>query len=161
MVLGLAPATAIFLLAEWLVLRGDASFAAVLSFGGVVGASLCAGIFPVLMLAAARRKGDVLPTAVHRGLGHPLLLGAIYALFLAAVVLHGLVIWEETALRVWRAGGGRCRDGADGGGRPARCVRPARGRRDPAGPGGGESVAFSVLNGGRPGLAGVDLLIAA
>ena len=155
--IAVAPAAAIFLFAEWLVLRGEASYTAVLSFGGVICATLCAGVFPVLMLAAARRKGDLLPTVVYRALGHPYLLGAIYALFLVAIVLHGLVVWQAPALRAGAltvAGAvvvltvAVVRRGAFA----PRAVIAIR--HDPAR---GELAAFSVLNGGRPAPAGVDL----
>jgi hypothetical protein len=61
--------------------------------------SLVAGIFPVLLLVVSRRKGDYIPRTVHRLLGHPLLLGAVYLLFLGSVLVHGLVIWKEPWLR--------------------------------------------------------------
>jgi hypothetical protein len=71
-----------------------------MNFGGVVGASIFAGIFPVLLLIASRRKGDLLPAVVYRLIGHPLLLGAVYLLFLAGVWIHGLVIWQAPMERL-------------------------------------------------------------
>jgi amino acid permease len=93
-VLSVAPVVAVFLLSEWLLLTGSESFAAPLSFGGVITATLAGGIFPVLMLVAARRKAELVPGLVLRFLGHPLVIGAIYLLFVANLFLHGLVIWS-------------------------------------------------------------------
>jgi hypothetical protein len=77
------------------------------------------------LLAASRRKGDAVPAGVIPGLGHPLVLGAIYLLGAASLFLHGLVIWENPLARgvallagvtclvltgaVWRAGAFRAR----------------------------------------------------
>jgi amino acid transporter len=96
----LLPVLLIFAAAEWLLLGHNESFTGVMNFGGVVGASIFAGIFPVLLLAASRRKGDLLPAVVYRLMGHPLLLGAVYLLFLAGVWIHGLVIWQNPLERL-------------------------------------------------------------
>jgi len=92
---------------------------------GVVLVALLSLIFPVLLLAASRRKGDAVPAGVIPGLGHPLVLGAIYLLGAASLFLHGLVIWQNPLARgvallagvvclvltgaVWRAGAFRTR----------------------------------------------------
>jgi hypothetical protein len=70
-----------------------------LGFIGVIVASLVAGIFPVLLLVASRRKGDHVPMMVNRRLGHPALLAGLYLLFLGSLLLHGLVIWKPPWLR--------------------------------------------------------------
>jgi amino acid permease len=98
-VLGAAPVFACFAVTEWLLLTGAGSFAGLIGFIGVIVGSLLAGIFPVLLLVASRRKGEYLPRLVHRLLGHPILLGGIYLLFLGNVLVHGLVIWQEPWLR--------------------------------------------------------------
>ncbi len=94
------PILVIFATAESLLMTGNESFAAVMNFGGLIGASIFAGVFPALLLAASRRKGDMLPAAVNRLVGHPLVLGAVYTLFLAAIFAHGLVIWQEVLQRL-------------------------------------------------------------
>jgi hypothetical protein len=110
----------IFLGSEWLLLTGSGSFSGTLSVIGVVLVALLSLIFPVLLLAASRRKGDAVPTGLIPGLGHPLVLGGIYLLGVASLFLHGLVIWENPLARgvallagvislaltvvVWRAG---------------------------------------------------------
>jgi len=98
-VLGAAPVFACFAVTEWMLLTGSGSFAGLIGFIGIIVVSLLAGIFPVLLLVASRRKGEYIPRTVHRLLGHPLLLGGIYLLFLGSVLVHGLVIWKEPWLR--------------------------------------------------------------
>lgn len=93
--LGISPVAAIFLASEWFLLGGSGSFSEALSVGGVLGVVLLALIFPVLLLAASRRKGDLVPAGVLPGLGHPLVLGSIYLLGVGSLFLHGLVIWQN------------------------------------------------------------------
>lgn len=96
----LLPVLLVFATAEGLLLGHNESFAGVMNIGGVLGASIFAGIFPMLLLAASRRKGDLLPAVVYRLIGHPLLVGAVYLLFLAGVWVHGLVIWQNPLERL-------------------------------------------------------------
>lgn len=95
-----SPTIAVFLVAEALLWTDSASFSSLLSFIGVVIASLLAGVFPVLLLAASRRKGDFVPATVYRALGQPWLLVSIYLLFIASIFLHGLVIWQDPIQRI-------------------------------------------------------------
>ena len=94
-----APAVAAFAVAEWLALTGSGSFAGLLSFLGVIVVSLLAGLLPVLLLVSSRRKGEYLPGWSSRVLGRPVLLGAIYLLFVGALFAHGLVIWSSPVAR--------------------------------------------------------------
>lgn len=94
-VVGASPVLLVFVLAEWLLLTGSASFAGVLGFGGVVANSLTAGIFPVLLLFASRRKGDYVPGVVYRFLGHPVFAIGVCGLSLANLLVHGLVIYRD------------------------------------------------------------------
>jgi hypothetical protein len=103
-VLAASPVLLVFALAEWLLLAGAASFAGVLGFGGVVANSLTAGIFPVLLLAASRRKGDYVPGVVYRFLGHPVFTIGICGLSLVNLVVHGLVIYRDPWLRLTALG---------------------------------------------------------
>jgi hypothetical protein len=98
-VLGASPAAAAFLVTEWSLLTGSGSFTGLLSLKGVLIVPLLSGIFPVLLLVASRRKGERVPRAVYRFLGNPSLLAGIYALFLAGIFLHGLVIWSDPLQR--------------------------------------------------------------
>jgi len=99
-IVSLAPVGLVFVLSEWLLLAGAESFTALLSFGGVITATLVAGIFPLLMLIAARRKAELVPGVVLRFLGHPVLIAGLYCLFVANLFLHGLVIWSGAIERI-------------------------------------------------------------
>jgi amino acid permease/DNA-binding transcriptional ArsR family regulator len=94
-----APVFACFAATEWILLTGSGSFTGLIGFIGVIVGSLLAGIFPVLLVVASRRKGEHVPRPVHRLLGHPLLLAGLYLLFLGSVLVHGLVIWKQPWLR--------------------------------------------------------------
>ena len=98
--LSLVPVILVLLVAEWMVLTGTGSFAGILGFLGVMVHSLMSGIFPMLLLAASRRKGELIPGVSYRALGHPLVIGGVYLLFLSNLFLHGLLIWEHPLLRV-------------------------------------------------------------
>jgi amino acid permease len=90
-----APVVAAFLVAEWMVLTGSGSFAGVINVVGILVVALLAGVFPVLLLVSSRRKGEHVPAAGVNRLGHPVVLGGIYLLFVAGVFLHGVVIWDD------------------------------------------------------------------
>jgi len=92
--LTISPVVMVFLLVEWLLFTDVESFAGPISFIGVIVVSLLGGVFPVLLLASSRRKGEFVPGIVYRFLGHPLLITSIYFVFLASIFLHGLVIWQ-------------------------------------------------------------------
>jgi hypothetical protein len=70
-VLSLSPVALVFLVTEWLLLHGDASFAGALSFIGVVTVSVLAGMYPMLLLVASRRTGAYSPGLVFRVLSSP------------------------------------------------------------------------------------------
>jgi amino acid permease len=97
--LSVAPVAVVFLLTEWLLLTGGESFTEPLSFLGVIVISMLGGTFPVLLLVASRRKGEIVPGVIYRFLGHPLLTTVVYLLFLVSLFLHGLVIWENPVQR--------------------------------------------------------------
>ncbi len=97
--LSVSPIALIFLLAEWLLWAGRDSFPSVLGILGVINSSIFSGVIPVLLLVSSRRKGDVVPGVVLKFLGHPLLIGGVYLLYIAVLLLHGLVIWETPAAR--------------------------------------------------------------
>ena len=100
LVASVTPVALVFVLSEWLLLTGSQSFAAPLSFGGVITATLAGGIFPVLMLIATRRKAELVPGLVLRFLGHPIMAAGIYVLFVTTLFLHGLIIWTGGIERV-------------------------------------------------------------
>ncbi len=93
--LSVSPIVVIFLLAEWFLLTGRDSFPGVLAILGVLTSSVFSGFIPVLLLIASRRKGEVVPGVVLPLVGHPLVLGGVYVLYMAILLLHGLVIWSN------------------------------------------------------------------
>jgi amino acid permease len=98
--LSVTPLVALFLLVERVLVTGKESFAEPLSFLGVIVISLLGGIFPMLLLLASRCKGSYVPHVALRMLGRPVVAGGIYVLYLAALFLHGLVIWEHPLHRL-------------------------------------------------------------
>ncbi len=97
--LRISPIAAAFLVTEWMLYTGKGSFSGVLNLLGVIVVPLLGGIFPVLMLAASRRKGEYIPGIVLRFFGNPLLLTGIYLLFLSSLFAYGLFIYREPAAR--------------------------------------------------------------
>jgi len=97
--LRISPIAAAFLLTEWMLYTGKGSFSGVLNLIGVIVVPLLGGVFPVLMLAASRRKGEHLPGKVLRFFGNPLLLMGLYLLFLSSLFVYGLLIYRQPASR--------------------------------------------------------------
>ncbi len=97
---GLAPAAAVFLVLELLLATGNDWFAGPIGIIGVLAVPLVGGIFPMLMVAAARRKGEYVPGRVIGIIGHPLVVIAICALFEVGVLAHAIVIWDGPAERI-------------------------------------------------------------
>jgi hypothetical protein len=94
LIVGFAPAAAVCLVLEVLVLTGEDSFASALGVGGALLVPIITGVFPMLLIVAARRKGEYLAPSSLRLFGHPVVVGALISLFIAVVALHGLVIWD-------------------------------------------------------------------
>ena len=98
--IGVLPIALIFGWVEWLIFTGQGSFIGPLAFQGVITLPVLAGIFPILMLAASRRKGDYVPGLVWRFLGHPVVVVGVYLIFLVSILLHGLFIWSDPLPRL-------------------------------------------------------------
>ena len=54
----------------------------------------------MLMLVAARRKGEYIPKLVFGFLESPLVLTIVYLIFLGSVFIYGIFIWEEPIQRL-------------------------------------------------------------
>jgi hypothetical protein len=93
-VLAILPTAAVFLLVEVLLLAGVATFTEPFGIIGVLTVPLLGGIFPMLIVAAARRRGEYVPGHVVRVIGARPSVVAISLLFLASVFVHALVIWD-------------------------------------------------------------------
>src|SRR5205085_8197379 len=98
-VAGVAPVSGAFAVAAWMLATGSGSFAGLIGFVGVIVVSLLAGVYPVLLLASSRRRGEYTTAATGRIRGHPVVLVAIYVLSVSSVFLHGLVIWDDLPRR--------------------------------------------------------------
>jgi hypothetical protein len=62
---------------------------------GVLTVPLLGGIFPMLLVLAARRRGEYVPGTTIGFIGHPITVAAVSAIFLTGILLHGLVIWTD------------------------------------------------------------------
>jgi hypothetical protein len=98
--LGLSPLLLIFIVAEWLLVNNLESFSELMSFMGVVTVAILAGVFPVLLLVASRRKGENVPGFALAFLAHPLVVGGIFLVAVGMLFLHGLFIWQDLFQRV-------------------------------------------------------------
>jgi amino acid permease len=95
-----APLAGLFVLVVVLLARGSISFTEPLNLIGTLTLPLLAGIFPMLLMAAARQRGERLPGRFLGPLGHPIVILAIEAVFLLAILSFGLWIWTDLPERV-------------------------------------------------------------
>jgi amino acid permease len=95
-----APLLAVFVIVELLLVRGSISFTEPLSVVGTLTLPLLGGVFPMLILVAARRRGERLPGRVIGPLGWPVVAVAIGGVFLFGVLAFGLWIWTGPLQRV-------------------------------------------------------------
>ena len=93
--IGLTPVLTVFLLAALLIVADKESFTEPMGFVGVLAIPIVSGVFSMLMLAAARGKGESLVGYGWRFLGNPIVVALFVAFFLSAIVVHGLVIWPD------------------------------------------------------------------
>ncbi|MDQ5816573.1 MAG: hypothetical protein M3516_09835 [Actinomycetota bacterium] len=98
--LALAPTIVVFLVAEGLLLADRATFTDPLALIGTLAVPLLAGIFPMLLLAASRRRGDRMPGSWVRLLRGPAAMAMIALPFFVGLLVQGFVIWQEPLERV-------------------------------------------------------------
>jgi amino acid permease len=99
-VLKATPVIVLLVLLEVLLLTGGGSFTGSLSFLGTVTIPLLGGLFPMLLLLAARNRGELVPGVVLGWVGHPVTIVTVSGLFLAGLLAHGLLIWTAPLERV-------------------------------------------------------------
>jgi hypothetical protein len=92
---GLAPTVLTTAVLVFLLVTDQDWFARPVALVGVLTIPLLGGIVPMLLLLAARRRGEYVPAGVVGFFGHPVTVTAISAVFLVAIALHALVIWED------------------------------------------------------------------
>jgi amino acid permease len=102
----LAPIFLLFLIVEWMLFTNRESFSQLLGIVGVLLLPLLGGIFPMLMLAASRRKGDYVPKLSLGLLGNPLVLTIVYLIYLGSIFAYGLFIWDDPIERFMAIGVG-------------------------------------------------------
>lgn len=79
---------------------GTISFTEPISIIGTLTLPLLGGVFPVLLVLAARRRGGRLPGRDVPLIGNPVIAVAVVALFLGAVLVFGLWIWTGPLERI-------------------------------------------------------------
>ena len=94
------------LLVEWLLYTNSASFSGILGVIGALILPILGGIFPMLILAASRRKGDYLPKRTFGFLGNPLVLTTVYLIYLSSLFAYGVFIWDDPIKRLLAIGTG-------------------------------------------------------
>ncbi len=100
---GFAPAALVCLALEAIVLLGLDDFAGIIGFAGTLTVPIITGIFPMLLIAAARRKGEYVPGRVIGILGSRASVVVLLALFTLAVAAHAF-IWDNPFERAAAAG---------------------------------------------------------
>ena len=93
-VAGISPVALMFAFAAWQATAGTISLADVLSFLGVIIVALLAGVFPVLLLVAARNKGELVPGEQRLPAGR-VTMSFVYVVAVGGVAVHGLYLWED------------------------------------------------------------------
>jgi amino acid permease len=96
----LIPVAVAFLILEALIVAEADDFTAPLGVVGVLAIPLLGGVFPMLLLAAARQRGEFVPRPIVGFIGHPATVIGLATLYIAAIALHGLVIWQDPIGRV-------------------------------------------------------------
>jgi amino acid permease len=94
-----APAVAIFLVVAVLLQAGHISLTEVLALVGTLTVPLLGGVFPMLLLVAARRRGERVPGLPLGPLGQPVIAAAVAVVFLLGVAVFGLWIWTDPIQR--------------------------------------------------------------
>ena len=99
-----APLAAIFGLVAVLLNAGTISFTGPLSLIGTLALPLLGGVFPMMLLVAARRRGDRVPGWIIAPLGRPIVALGIGSIFFLAVLSFGLWIWNGWLERILALG---------------------------------------------------------
>jgi hypothetical protein len=96
----MVPTVVVFAIVELLLVLDRASFTEPLALIGTLAVPLLGGIFPMLLLAASRRRGDRVPAAWVRALRGPVSMTLVGLAFLAGLLVQGLVIWQRPLERI-------------------------------------------------------------
>jgi hypothetical protein len=100
LVASLTPLLVAFLIVEGLLATEQGSFSKLIGIVGVLTVPIISGVFAMMMLAAARNKGDCVIGYGWRFPGHPVVVVGVVAFYLVAIFAHGLVIWSTPVERI-------------------------------------------------------------
>jgi amino acid permease len=95
-----APTAVLFGIVVILLNTGGISFSGVLGLVGTLTVPLLGGVFPMLLLVAARRRGERIPGRFLGALGRPVVAGTIGFIFLMGVLAFALWIWTDPVHRL-------------------------------------------------------------
>jgi len=99
-----APAIAIFGFVAVLLQAGRISLTEILALVGTLTVPLLGGVFPMLVLVAARRRGERVPGLGLGWFGSPILAGLVAFVFLLGVAVFGLWVWTDPIQRALALG---------------------------------------------------------
>ncbi len=89
------PVVILFVIVAVLLANNAISMTSILALIGTLTVPLLGGVVPMLVLVAARRRGERVPKRFLRPLGHPIVAGVVGLVFLMGVAAFGLWIWRE------------------------------------------------------------------
>ena len=95
---GTSPTLVVLVVVLVLTSLGVASFADTISIVGALAVPLLSGVYPMLLLLAARRRGEMVPGTSLGLAAHPIVVFGVALLFIVAVLLHAL-IWDAPVAR--------------------------------------------------------------
>jgi amino acid permease len=89
------PSILVLAALEWLLFAGTGSFTGLLGLVGALVVPLLGGVFPMLIVVASRRRGELLPGRVVGWVGSPPVAIAVGLVYLGIVAAHGLFIFSS------------------------------------------------------------------
>jgi amino acid permease len=96
LVVGTAVPTVLFVFALGLVASNRESFTAPLGYVGALTVPLLAGVMPMVLIVASRRRGELVPPKAAL-IGSPVVATLVGCLFLVGVLIQALLIWDNVA----------------------------------------------------------------
>src|SRR5262249_32260458 len=98
--LAVAPVAAVFLLVPVLMSSGTATVTGPIALLGTLATPILGGVIPMLILLAARRRGEYATAVAPRFLAHPLTVVVVAGLYSAGILFQGWVISNDPLMRV-------------------------------------------------------------
>lgn len=99
-VAAMIPLVAVFAIAEALLVSKNGSFTESLGAVGTLAVPVVAGVMPVLLLIATRRRGDQVPAWTLPGLSGRFATAVTVTVFVSALVLHATLFWTAPPARI-------------------------------------------------------------